>query len=325
MLPQLRPGWPLRPPTWRWQRVQRVVDNEDRMPPQNAENALIVRGVRFLRGLNSDSPGRFARLMRLYPTLFDAYQLYSEPECELTRFEIDARILAGQSTSEIATSTRIRRDALLDYEAYFFDVRDRLDNRPFIINHVLGPSFHRGQSATDMRLSWATAAYFHGSHMLKYMIEQTYGAARPQSGVEVRETVREERTRHLERKSLIAAKTLAVNGFTQLDILELVRKYEQEGTGGGAGGGGGNQKQPLEEAMAAMLELIPIDIGRYVRPRIDSAQIRDYDDGAVQLNTRELLAGATTDRVDESPSVDWPAVLPYPEPTGHVHQDPPPQ
>jgi hypothetical protein len=293
------------------------------MPPQNAENALIVRGVRFLRGMNSDTPGRFARLMRNYPSLFDAYQLYSEPECELTKLEIGARVLAGQSVGEIATATRMRREAIVDYEAYFFDVRDRLDNRPFIINHVLGPGFHRGHSASDVWLSWATAAYFHGSHMLKYMIEQTYGAARPTSAVEVRETAREERTRHLERKALIAAKTLTVNGFTQLDILELVRKSEQEGQAGA--GGGGNQQQPLEEAMAAMLELIPIDIGRYVRPRIDSVQIRHYDEGAVQLNTRELLAGAAAEDATESPSVDWPDTMQYPEPTGHAHEDTPPQ
>lgn len=295
------------------------------MPPATPPNALICRGVRFLRGLNSETPGRLARLMRDYAPLFDAYQLHAEADCELTRYELSARVLAGQSVAEIATATRLSRAAVTEYEAYFFDVRDRLDNRTFIVNHVFGPAFHRGHSASDLWMAWATAAYFHGPQMLKYMLEQTYGPMRPTNAIEVRATVKDERERQLERKALLAARTLPVNGFTSLEILELVRKSEQEGAAAGGGGAGGHQ-QPLEEAMAAVLELIPIDIGRYVRPRIDSDQIRHYDAGAVQLNTRELMVAAATNGSAEPPAIDWPATLQYPEPTGHAHDDnPPPQ
>jgi len=320
MLPQLRPTWPFRPPTWRWQRAQRVISGED-SPPRAVESTRAIRdAIAFLRRLNRCADGDFGSLLEEFPTLYSAYALFTEPENELTRFELSARILAGQSVSELAKLLSFDRSVITTFETLFFDVRSRLGNRPFIINHVLGPAFHRGYQGSDLWMTWASAGYLHGPLMLEMQLRKTYGVVRPSNAAELREAMRDIRTKQVERKALLAAETIPVNSFTQLELLELQRRTEQEGAAAQAAAGGGGAAQPMEEAVAAVLTLLPVDIGKYVVPRIDSPVIRNYDDGAVQLSTRELLSAAAhpaAQVLNISAGAEWPSDLQYPEPTGN--------
>jgi hypothetical protein len=89
-----------------------------------------------------------------------AHQLYQSETP--SRWEVEARLLAGQTDNEIALSTGLPPAVVAAFERFFFDVRDRLAAGDYILFGVIGYDVVGGFREGDLRTLWAYFAYSAG-------------------------------------------------------------------------------------------------------------------------------------------------------------------
>ena len=89
------------------------------------------------------------RLAMEYPAMFFAFYLYHETSIQRARFDVEARILARQSDLDIALCFGCLEETIAAYEAIFFHVRDKLDNKDYIVSTVFRESVSRGLQDRD--------------------------------------------------------------------------------------------------------------------------------------------------------------------------------
>ncbi len=120
---------PFRPPNWRWAMATYLLDHGDNTSSMFHSDQWIAPLFRFAeslracRGQSVEYDGVAAE-----PLLMDAFKIYSGPRT-LERTLLEAWILTGLPSSEIAAKTSIPVEVIDQYEVVFFHVRDRLDSR----------------------------------------------------------------------------------------------------------------------------------------------------------------------------------------------------
>jgi hypothetical protein len=87
------------------------------------------------------------------------------------RSEAEARILAGQSDEEIAKRLSLSAESVFWFEAAFFQVRDRLASRDWVILKTIGPGIWVG--SPDVWSVWKAVAYFGGVAAMDSLITVT--------------------------------------------------------------------------------------------------------------------------------------------------------
>jgi len=112
----------------------------------------------------------------------DAYRLYSS-DAPL-RWELEARILSGQTDHEISLSMGIPAMVASIYERSFFDVRSRLTAGDFVLFSVVGYRPLQGFADKDLRGLWAYFGYAAGPKMLELVMAVSLGRLLPQWALE---------------------------------------------------------------------------------------------------------------------------------------------
>jgi hypothetical protein len=110
---------------WRWWRAWNLVEERQPFRPRwdDALTGLAYRYLRWLQG-GASSPGRPARD---YADVAVARLLHEHGG--LTRLAVQARLLAGQDLEAISACTGLPTPTVAVYEALFFHVQDRLQDR----------------------------------------------------------------------------------------------------------------------------------------------------------------------------------------------------
>ena len=147
---------PMRSPDWRWNRAHALVRFSRYITPRRDDQET-GRAARFLRKL-AKSPQDPESVKSEFPDLFAAHAIYTGSS--LFRVELEARILARQSSEEISGHFSAPSACVEAYLATFFDVRDRLGSGTYIRQHVLRPD--GGTSAENLLMSLA----YHGGPFL---------------------------------------------------------------------------------------------------------------------------------------------------------------
>jgi hypothetical protein len=211
---------PTRLVDWRWRLANCAI------PTSRRRSDVWVSAARQLRrSLQLSATSNVISDLQLYDRarrfdemtnhVFRAWLVYGA-RSQSARAELEARLLTTQPIAEIANRLRMPEDAVTAYEAVFFHVRDRLDSPSWVLHHVFGDEYHSGTSERSYALWWKVYGYFGGPLILDELITKT--GVTP--GMTPEEAFTADRQLLFHQKAAMAARTLQVNGHTQLPILQ---------------------------------------------------------------------------------------------------------
>lgn len=165
--PNARSFWPLRSLDWRL-RLARGRETRIRDLPEDGYVRAARAFIRKGRELPIDR-----RYRRYFPVLCRMFNLgFDEP---LVAAELEAQIIAGRSSSEIAQRMRLPLDLVVAFERLLFDVRDR--SRPYIQQQLIRPL--DPVTAYDIGRIWTYFAFIGGPVTLDAVLDDFRLAGRP--------------------------------------------------------------------------------------------------------------------------------------------------
>lgn len=172
------PQNPQRPPAWRWHLSGQLLADPARSPVLSDERLGILADL-------ADEPAEESvPLPCATDGLTAAYRIWSEPDHLWDRTLLEARILTGEDTIQIAKRLEIPSSLVDVYEQVFFDVRSRLACTTFIRHRAIGwldsapPGLERLPAALKLY------AYFGGEHVLDALLSVFWHSIQP---IEVRD------------------------------------------------------------------------------------------------------------------------------------------
>lgn len=302
MIPALRDN-PRRATNWRWLRAvqidggglraNRAVDG-----PEGFK--WIRRALRLKRRYDEagNRPELTYRLVQYDRSLFWAHSIWMDDKAP-TRWAIEARILAGESDLEIAERLGTSPDVIEAYEAVFFQVREMLHRRDYIVNVVMGEAVARGVSERQYDLLWKMFGYHGGPHVLDAVISKFTPIAKPDHADGVGQFFQEFAVNTVKHKAAIATLTVPINLHTQLALIESFVKYVEIEKGSE---NASKAHTTIVENIGAMMSALPFKIGT----KLDSAadKMLPYDDGAAELRNDELMIVAAGGKLSTQPTIE---------------------
>ena len=284
---------PCRPPDWRWQRAVALRERvAGAMQPNRRLDgpdgfAWINTSLKFQRELaGARSEVAKARLMERRPSLFWAHWIWraSNP----IKHVIEAQLLANSTDYAIGFRCNTPPDVIAAYEAVFFNVREKLQHRSYILNCVLGPAIHRGLSEREYDLLWKLYGYFLGPSVVDALESKFSNPTWCGTPNAVGAAVMDDAISTLKLKAAIATKTVQVNQMTQLALMETFTKFvEIERSTDSAG----KAQEQILDHISAMMSTLPFNVGgRSTRGELSSSNPLDaFERTAVELNYEETM------------------------------------
>jgi len=153
-------------------RCQHLADHHKRARSRRHDDEWTRAGLRFLNALRRcrNEVAR-QRLAHREPAIHQAYSVHTD-ESPMRRHELEARLLAKESTETIAVKVGCTPQAVLAYQHLFFDVIGALHARSYILHVVIGPKVHDGTlKETDVDVLLKLYGYCHGGLMLDTLVD----------------------------------------------------------------------------------------------------------------------------------------------------------
>jgi hypothetical protein len=150
---------------WRWQRVLEL-DEGGASPSRSRDDQWVRRARKYQQRKATLHVHTEARLEAAYPDIHLAWQIHDNL---VTNFLwiIEAGVLAGVSQEELAKYLALTPEVIEAYEKLFFDVRDKLDARGYILGSVVGPLLSRGITSADPDGFWKVLSFNGGWEHVK--------------------------------------------------------------------------------------------------------------------------------------------------------------
>jgi hypothetical protein len=147
-LNDINPRNPFRPPDWRWRRALHLHD-ERATPHGRRDDRWTRQAIRLIERLDAGStpPGRRRTATDVVLDAAHALKFSDDPR---GRWEVEARVLAGQEPATIATCLGVSCDAIEAFGRLFFDVGDRLDAVDYLAAFALGHGLYSGIAQDDL-------------------------------------------------------------------------------------------------------------------------------------------------------------------------------
>lgn len=117
------------------------------------------------------------RVARRWPELHDARAL-AEADGE-RRWEVEARLLAGQGDDEIAGHTGLSAGVVGLFASLFFHVRARLGASSWVLSRAIWRNHTLSTSMPDVGVVWRSVAYFGRPLVLEIMLSATLNRPLP--------------------------------------------------------------------------------------------------------------------------------------------------
>lgn len=290
MLQTYSPKNPRRPVHWRWERTALAASGEYPLSRRRDNDGWVARAARFIVEQEScETELDIAYLSERNPTVFWAYDIwYTQNESgNPVRSEVEARLLADDQLANIARRVATEVEIIEAYEQLFFNVRERLADRGYLMHCVLGPAVHLGFQASEYDLVWKLFALLGGPLAVDLMIDQSVGHARPERASDLKYFVADVAQNDLRRVAMLALKTLRINNFNAMEIIDkFLKLVELERAGGGAGG---IATEAVKQNVHAMLMSLPFTVGRRLI-HVDAPPLDRYDNFPAELRYEEVMA-----------------------------------
>jgi hypothetical protein len=160
----LRANNPRRPVDWRWQMACRLAAKGFTLRLRDWHLYWAVRLRWALLQWGEDLFGHSSR-DNAAAALNAAYEFYHAGSCP-ARWELEARILAGEPAESIGRRFELSPEAVDWYELLFFNVHDRLQTTGYIIHGVI--RFHEWHMspAQNLERTWKCWGYWYGTEAL---------------------------------------------------------------------------------------------------------------------------------------------------------------
>jgi len=279
---------PFLPVDWRWQRAVWLSENQRNVRRlKDKDDPFIQTARRFrLRWNSARRPGTQIQLSEQFPGIYYAWQLYRRNDQD-DRWNVEARLLAGQSLDVIAKRQKCKLEVIFWFEKLFFNVSDKLEHRDYIVNRVLGPAVHRGISERDFDLLLKLFALVGGPLVVDVIMENNSRIGKYMQEYHHADAYFSELAASVHRrKAATAAYCIPVNLQTQMalmdghtKLLELEKDREQL-----AGNTEGLLKQSIADALAA----VPFWVTSSKNP--PTLPLMSVVNGAVELTGAERMA-----------------------------------
>ena len=153
-------------PDWRWNRAWSLVRHH-RYVSKKRDDAQTGDAVRFLRRLIKQ-PQNCEQLADDFPNLLAAHEIRTGHRDH--SLELESRLLARQSSSEIAERLSISAGAVDAYVSTFFDIRSRLNAKSYIVKKIIGMDSGLGSHPLTLEELAKQVAYFAGSDVLDVVL-----------------------------------------------------------------------------------------------------------------------------------------------------------
>jgi hypothetical protein len=194
-----------------------------------------------------------------------SYRLYVGPE-SVRRWEVEARLLAGESFEQVAAKCDSTPDVIAAYHALFFDVQGSLEASDYIVNVVIGPKAHAGLSEADTEVVLKLYGYTYGNRVLDAVLAYYRDPPPPERWGELGPGELERLRTRLLVKASVMARGLSTDGSAWKQLALLRKALDVVGRGQGQGGLGNALAAPLR-AVAGFGEEIVVaavcgDLGR---------------------------------------------------------------
>lgn len=161
---------PYRRLDWRWQRAAELLRFGEEPDPRH-DDSWTHRAVAFQR-LSADCPAE--SLAQAMPDICAAFQLHTLGGAPC--WEVQARILARETTDCIETKTGNPSVVVQCYEKLFFAVLDRIDIPTYIESAALT---ELPLSGDDVVAVWSHCGYWYGPYLLDEVIEDFRQSGKP--------------------------------------------------------------------------------------------------------------------------------------------------
>jgi hypothetical protein len=284
---------PFRSPSWRYDRVLKLVGHRPRpLKASRAHDDDTVKTYRdfLLRMRNRESREAELGLFVENPSLFLANTIINHPDHEW-RSILHARVLARQSDEEIAQWASTLPEAVSWYNELCFDVRDRLESRGYIIKVIVGrpddrrPSHDGSMTEFQRELCYKMFGYFGGPLVLEAVVAGMSEGTFPYRPADVPAFVDNAIAQIVRNRTAMAARTMAVNRYTLPTLFttyaQILTITKQVAEGGGA-------PSDVKQNVEAMLGEMRWSVGRTGHLKKTSLE-QAYDMTAVEPRADEAM------------------------------------
>jgi len=197
--------------------------------PRSAGDKLLSKLFRFSEAIDGCTDDfQLLEVYDQFPIISDAYDIYKKEAATSTRWEIEARILAREDYDSISAKTSVPVETINAFEKGFFNVKDRLSNKSWVINSVIGRSVHVGMTERDYDLLWKLYGLLGGPNMLDLIMTKV--GLKEQHADNFEQAVsllRDSLDVQAVVKSSVALAVIAVNNYTAIPIVQAEQAYRQ--------------------------------------------------------------------------------------------------
>jgi hypothetical protein len=283
---------PRRAPHWRWLRAVEI-DGGGRSARKSIDGpdgyVWIRRALRVKRRVEQagNRPDALYAAMLRDEDIFWAHSMWVDDKMP-TRWAIEARVLAGESDEEIAQKLGTTPEIVAAYVNVFFDAREKLRNRDYVLNVILADAVNRGLQERHYDLLWKMFGVIGGPHVLDAAISRSVEMSKPNSPDGVAGFFQDFAINSMKQKAAIATMTVPVNTHTQLPLIDSFVKYvEVERTTDNAS----KAQMSIVENIGAVIDALQFKVGT----KLDSvtAKMLPFDDGPAELKHDEMMIVAT--------------------------------
>ena len=147
----------LKPPAWRRDRVQDLLD-AGTAPIKKFEDKKTLSAYNFYKQWVDADTRKHLQLERNYPNFTGAIELHSRTDLGF-RWYIEAAIMASIDAEVIAEDLGLPVAVIETYEDLFFDVRPRLTQKDYVVSMIFFPAYRAGIHGRDFDTLWKMMAY----------------------------------------------------------------------------------------------------------------------------------------------------------------------
>lgn len=222
--------------------------------------------------------------------MFLAYDIFTAglEKQEFSRYALEGRLLAGQTDEEIGERMGLLPEAVKVYEQCFFDIRERLKFKDYIVGQVIGPAIVINDSSLSPDFSAKFFGYFGGSFVLEtvlFTFDQHMSA--PVSYDGSLDFFDEHCLRSVRRRIAEAANVMNINRFNVAQLLEIHAKVIMEARK--AAGDGGASTEYVNN-IKVFMQGLPFTCGSAKANELVNANLGAYVGGNMELRADEVTA-----------------------------------
>ena len=283
---------PFRAVDWRWQRAVEIVDGNGIPATRRKDEPIgykwINKAVRFNAALRDsiDSDYRMIELSEAEPDIFWAWYMWER--LRAMRASVEARILARCTNDEVGIHCGIPPSYIEAFEALFFNVREKMYHRSYILHCVIKPVVSRGLTDREYDLLWKLYGYFLGPHVVNALESQFVDASWCGTPDAVHSALTDDAISTMKLKAALATKTVAVNTHTQLALMDQFSKFvEIERTTDSSG----KAQDQILDHVSALMTTLPFNVGGR-DPRgsvLPFNPVQGYEKTAMELTYEETM------------------------------------